>query len=84
VASLWGPVVGAAAVVVLVEALRALLPLVGVAHGAAEYEIVVFGLVLMVLMILAPAGLTGVRVGGAALRLKRATLGGGREPVEMV
>jgi branched-chain amino acid transport system permease protein len=84
VASLWGPVVGAAAVVVLVEALRALMPLVGVAHGAAEYEIVVFGLVLMVLMILAPAGLTGVRVGGAAERLKRAALRSGREPAELM
>jgi branched-chain amino acid transport system permease protein len=57
VASLGGAVLGAAAVVVLVEVLRALSPLVAVAHGAAEYEIVVFGLVLMALMVFLPGGL---------------------------
>jgi branched-chain amino acid transport system permease protein len=61
VASLWGAVLGAAAVVLLVEALRIALPLLGIGHGAAEYEIVVFGLVLMALMIAAPGGLTAVR-----------------------
>lgn len=60
VASLPGAVLGAAAVVLLVEALRALLPLVAASHGAAEYEIVVFGLVLMAFMIVAPGGLTGL------------------------
>jgi branched-chain amino acid transport system permease protein len=58
VASLWGAVLGAAAVVVLVEALRAVLPLVAASHGAAEYEIVVFGLVLMAFMVFLPAGLS--------------------------
>ena len=57
VASLWGAVLGAAAVVALVEALRALLPLIAASHGAAEYEIVVFGLVLMGFMIFLPGGL---------------------------
>ncbi len=61
VASLWGAVLGAAAVVLLVEALRAALPLLGASHGAAEYEIVVFGVILMVFMIFVPAGLTGLR-----------------------
>ena len=56
--SLWGGLVGAAAVVLLVEALRAALPLLSLSHGAAEYEIVVFGLLLMAVMILAPGGLT--------------------------
>ncbi len=60
VASLWGAVLGAAAVVALVEGLRALLPLVTVSHGAAEYEIVVFGLILIAFMIAAPAGLSGI------------------------
>ncbi|HEU4437757.1 MAG TPA: branched-chain amino acid ABC transporter permease [Methylomirabilota bacterium] len=59
VSSLWGSVVGAALVVLLVEALRALLPLLSVSHGAAEYEIVVFGLLLMAVMVLLPGGLTG-------------------------
>jgi branched-chain amino acid transport system permease protein len=58
VASLWGAVLGAALVVGLVEALRALLPLLTVSRGAAEYEIVVFGLLLMVFMIFLPGGLS--------------------------
>jgi branched-chain amino acid transport system permease protein len=63
--SLWGGLLGAAAVVLLVEALRSTLPLLSVSHGAAEYEIIVFGLLLMAVMILAPGGLTapGRRVG---------------------
>jgi branched-chain amino acid transport system permease protein len=61
VASVWGAVLGAAAVVVLVEALRGALPMLGVAHGAAEYEIVVFGLLLMLFMLLVPGGLTALQ-----------------------
>jgi branched-chain amino acid transport system permease protein len=61
VASLGGAVLGAAAVVLFVEVLRAVLPLLTTSHGAAEYEIVAFGLLLMGLMIFAPAGLTGLR-----------------------
>lgn len=61
VASLWGAVLGAAVVVVLVEALRALLPLLTASHGAAEYEIVVFGLILMAFMVFLPGGLTRFR-----------------------
>lgn len=60
VASLWGPVLGAAAVVLLVEALRSLLPLVTATSGAAEYEIVVFGLALMALMVFLPGGLASL------------------------
>jgi branched-chain amino acid transport system permease protein len=56
-ASLWGSVLGAAAVVLLVEGLRSLLPLVSVSHGAAEYE---FGLILMAFMIFLPGGLAGL------------------------
>jgi branched-chain amino acid transport system permease protein len=59
VSSLWGSVLGAALVVLLAEALRALLPLLSVSHGAAEYEMVVFGLLLMTVMVLLPGGLTG-------------------------
>jgi branched-chain amino acid transport system permease protein len=60
VASLWGPLLGAATVVGLVEGLRALLPLLGAGHGAAEYEIVLFGLVLMALMLFLPGGLASL------------------------
>jgi branched-chain amino acid transport system permease protein len=56
-----GAVLGAGAVVVLVEALRALVPALGASHGAAEYEIVLFGLVLMAFMIFVPGGLAGAR-----------------------
>ncbi len=59
-ASLWGGVLGAAAVVLLAEGIRTLLPLVSASHGAAEYEIVLFGLLLMAFMILLPGGLAGV------------------------
>lgn len=61
VSSLWGAVLGAAIVVVLVEALRTLLPLLAATHGAAEYEIVLFGLVLMAFMVFLPGGLSGLR-----------------------
>ena len=60
VASPWGAVLGAAAVVGLVEALRSLLPLLAVSHGAAEYEIVAFGLVLIAFMRLLPGGLSAL------------------------
>ena len=60
VASLWGAVLGAAVVVALVEVLRAALPLVTASHGAAEYEIVLFGAALMVFMIFLPGGLVGL------------------------
>jgi branched-chain amino acid transport system permease protein len=59
-ASLWGGVLGAAVVVLLAEGIRALLPLLSASHAAAEYEIVVFGLVLMAFMILLPGGLAGL------------------------
>ena len=58
--SLWGSVLGAAALVLLVEGLRSLLPLLSVSHGAAEYEIVVFGLILMAFMIFLPGGLAAL------------------------
>ncbi|HEU5322515.1 MAG TPA: branched-chain amino acid ABC transporter permease [Methylomirabilota bacterium] len=61
VARLWGAVLGAAAVVALVEILRGALPALTASHGAAEYEIVVFGLILMTFMIFLPSGLSGAR-----------------------
>ena len=58
--SLWGGVLGAAAVVLLVEGLRALLPHLTAGGGSAEYEIVLFGLILMAFMIFLPDGLAGL------------------------
>jgi ABC-type branched-subunit amino acid transport system permease subunit len=36
-----------------------------VSHGAAEYEIVIFGLILMAFMVFLPGGLAGLRRRGA-------------------
>jgi branched-chain amino acid transport system permease protein len=66
VSSLWGSVLGAAAVVLLVEGLRALLPLVSASHGAAEYEIAIFGVLLMAVMALLPGGLAALAWAPAA------------------
>lgn len=61
VTRLWGAVLGAAAVVALVEVLRAALPALTASHGAAEYEIVVFGAILMAFVIFLPGGLGAAR-----------------------
>jgi branched-chain amino acid transport system permease protein len=56
-ASIWGAIFGAASITVLTEVLRELLP--RLLHNASgEYEIVVFGLMLIVIMIFMPEGLT--------------------------
>ncbi len=60
VASLGGALLGAAAVVLLVEVLRGVLPLLATVHSGAEYEIVIFGLLLMAFMIFLPGGLTSI------------------------
>lgn len=56
-ASVWGAIFGAAAVTLLTEFLRNLLP--QILRGASgEQQIVAFGLILMVIMIFFPEGLT--------------------------
>lgn len=56
-ASIWGAIFGAAAVTLLTELIRDLLPsLLGKTGG--EQEIIVFGLILMLVMIFLPEGLT--------------------------
>ncbi len=50
----WGGVVGAAIVIVLKEVLQSYLPLL--LHGEGELEIIVFGILLVALLQLAPAG----------------------------
>ncbi|MBI4242061.1 MAG: branched-chain amino acid ABC transporter permease [Candidatus Rokubacteria bacterium] len=57
--SLWGALLGAGAVTVLVELLRTVTPrLMG--RTQAEYEIILFGLLLMGFMIFMPRGLAGL------------------------
>jgi branched-chain amino acid transport system permease protein len=56
-ASVWGALFGAATVTLLTEALRNVMP--QLLRGASgEYQIVVFGLILMLVMIFLPEGLT--------------------------
>ena len=58
-ASPWGALLGAGTLTALTELLRAIMPrLMG--QTQAEYEIVVFGLLLMGFMIFLPRGLTGL------------------------
>ncbi|MBI5166348.1 MAG: branched-chain amino acid ABC transporter permease [candidate division NC10 bacterium] len=55
-ASLWGAILGAGTITVLTEFLRATMPKF-LGHASGEYEIVVFGVILMVVMISVPGGL---------------------------
>lgn len=55
----WGPLIGAAAVVVLGEVLRELIPLV-IPGAGGEYQIIFYGLILCGIMIYQPQGLSGL------------------------
>lgn len=57
--SLWGPLLGVASITVLKEALRAVIPLF-LPEAGGEYEIIVFGIILVVMMIFLPEGLTSL------------------------
>lgn len=55
-ATVWGALFGAALITMLTEALRAVVPgFVG--HASAEYEIIAFGIILMLVMIFMPQGM---------------------------
>lgn len=56
-ASIWGPIFGVTAITLLTEGLKTYVPLIYPQAGG-EYEIVVFGLLLVVIMIFLPEGLT--------------------------
>ena len=57
--SIWGALVGSVVITLMTEILRGIIPkFTGGASG--EYEIVVFGIVLMAVLILAPQGLVSV------------------------
>lgn len=57
-ASIWGPLFGAGAVLLLTEFLRSVVPAVLPSAGG-EFEIIFFGAILVVIMIFMPEGLTG-------------------------
>jgi branched-chain amino acid transport system permease protein len=55
-AHIWGALFGAALITILGESLRATIPLL-MGHASGEYEIIAFGIILMVTMIALPEGL---------------------------
>jgi branched-chain amino acid transport system permease protein len=59
ITSLWGSLLGAATVTALTELLRAIMPRL-MSRTQAEYEIILFGLLLMGFMIFLPRGLAGL------------------------
>jgi branched-chain amino acid transport system permease protein len=69
-ASVWGAPFGAAAVTLLAEGIRDVMPRL-LAYASGEYEVIAYGLLLIAIMIFVPEGLT---VGGlrALRRLRRA------------
>ena len=56
-ASVWGALFGAAAVILLTVVLREFLPLV-VRDASGEHTVIVYGIILVVIMVLMPEGLT--------------------------
>lgn len=57
--SIWGPLLGASLVVVLTEALKVVIPMI-IPNAGGEFEIIVFGVILVVVMIFLPNGLTSM------------------------
>ncbi|MBI4610183.1 MAG: branched-chain amino acid ABC transporter permease [Candidatus Rokubacteria bacterium] len=68
-ASIWGAPFGAAAVTLLTEAIRDLMPRV-FAYASGEHEVIAYGLLLILIMIFMPEGLTA-----GTLRLVRRARG---------
>ncbi|MCG6796426.1 branched-chain amino acid ABC transporter permease [Geobacillus sp. YHL] len=73
-ASVWGGLIGAAVYVCLGEWLKAVVPLL-LPNAGGEFEIVFFGLLLVVMLIYMPNGLTGVM----QKRMRRFLEMGGRQ-----
>ncbi len=55
--SIWGPILGVTAITVLAEGLKYIVPRL-IPQAGGEYEIVVYGLILVIIMIFLPEGLT--------------------------
>lgn len=55
--SIWGPFLGVAGITVLAQGLKAVVPTV-MPNAGGEYEIVVYGIILVIVMIFLPEGLT--------------------------
>jgi branched-chain amino acid transport system permease protein len=54
-ATVWGAPIGAAVVILLTESLRSVVPKLS-HHASGEYEIIAFGLLLMLILIYMPQG----------------------------
>lgn len=65
----WGPLLGAAVVVALSEILKELVPLI-IPGAGGEYQIIIYGIILVTLMIYRPQGLSSI---GQILRKLSAT-----------
>jgi len=65
----WGPLLGAAVVVLLSELLREIVPMI-IPGAGGEYQIIIYGIILVALMIFQPQGLSGM---GKYLRLSSKT-----------
>lgn len=55
--SIWGPILGVAGITVLTQALKGIVPTI-MPNAGGEYEIVVYGILLVIIMIFLPDGLT--------------------------
>jgi len=81
-ASIWGPLFGVSAVLLLTEFLRAVVPELLPSAGG-EFEIIFFGLILVVVMIFMPEGLTGgLKTWWAKQKSKKLTRIGLQQPPE--
>ncbi len=60
-ASIWGPILGVSVITVMAEGLKEFMPLL-IPQAGGEYEIVVYGIILVVIMIFMPDGLTATLV----------------------
>lgn len=81
--SLWGPPVGVAVITILTEILRWAIPAL-IPNAGGEYEIVFFGLALVVVMILRPEGLCASSRQGSRERKESLHVGGKQEPLPRV
>jgi branched-chain amino acid transport system permease protein len=74
IGSMWGALAGVVAVTLFLEALRTVAPLVAPSVPTSEYEVVAFGLLLVLTLLFFPHGLLGRR-GQRARRLRLRRVG---------
>lgn len=75
----WGPLLGAAVVVILSEVLREFIPML-IPSAGGEYQIIVYGIILILLMVFRPEGLSSLD--GIFERRKKTALSGAVEEEE--